>query len=517
MKAIIVFLIIVSSSIGNIIAQTTPEKASELMSLGESSLKQKEYIKARYSYKRAYDAFAAQGDYAKAVECGIQAAALYTRENYYKESFELFQNMEYLISTGETKLNKPLYNLQFAVTNERLQVYSKIKAADRAKSTLSKLEEIAALAKNDSLDRVMLYSEADYYYAFGLNAQGNASIQKLINKFKENKEYDKASEVYREIIEKAKEKNNTSLASLAYERYMLWTDSVKDLKAKDELDIQIKKYDDSLHIISEKDDALSSRMYIIVGLCILSAILAGGLIFLAIVLLRFIARNRTLKKGIQTANEHNELKSEFIRNISGQMEPTLNAISESADGITDKVPEQAAQIQGQVGALQKFCDNIQELSALENSLAESYETEDTDVNILCQRSIDTIRGYVKPEISVTVNAPSLKIKTNQEQVERILQHLLMNAALHTEKGYIILDFKRRGARIYQFIVTDSGSGIPQELRENLFKPFTEVRNLTDGDGLGLPICSLIATKMSGSLTLDEAYNKGSRFILELRS
>ncbi|NDV95436.1 sensor histidine kinase [Dysgonomonas sp. 521] len=517
MKAVIVFLIIISSSIGSVVAQTTQYSASELMSLGESSLKQKEYMTARYSYKRAYNAYAAQGDYTKAVECGIQAAALYTRENYYTEAFNLFQNMEYLISTGETKLNKPLYNLQFAVTNERLQVYSRMKAAERAKSTLSKLEEIAAQAKNDSLDRVKLYSEADYYYAFGMNAQGNASIQKLINKFKENKEYDKASEVYREIIEKAKEKNNTLLASLAYERYMLWTDSVKDLKAKDELDMQIKKYDDSLRTIGEKDDALSSRMYIIVGLCILSAILAGALVFLAIVLLRFMARNRTLKKGIQTANEHNELKSEFIRNISGQMEPTLNAISESAGGIMDEVPEHAAQIQGQVGALQKFCDNIQELSALENSLAESYETEDVDVNLLCQRSMDTIREYVKPEISITVNAPSLKIKTNQEQVERILQHLLMNAAQHTEKGYIILDFKRRGARIYQFVVTDSGSGVPQELRENLFRPFTEVRNLTDGDGLGLPICSLIATKMSGSLTLDETYNKGSRFVLELRS
>ncbi|MDR4011738.1 ATP-binding protein, partial [Bacteroides sp.] len=53
--------------------------------------------------------------------------------------------------------------------------------------------------------------------------------------------------------------------------------------------------------------------------------------------------------------------------------------------------------------------------------------------------------------------------------------------------------------------------------ENIFKPFTEVKDLTQGDGLGLPICSLIATKMNGSLTLDSSYNKGARFVLELHA
>jgi len=66
-------------------------------------------------------------------------------------------------------------------------------------------------------------------------------------------------------------------------------------------------------------------------------------------------------------------------------------------------------------------------------------------------------------------------------------------------------------------VTDTGTGIPAEQQENLFKPFTTVKDLTAGDGLGLPICSLIAAKMNGSLSLDESYAKGTRFIVELHS
>ena len=102
-------------------------------------------------------------------------------------------------------------------------------------------------------------------------------------------------------------------------------------------------------------------------------------------------------------------------------------------------------------------------------------------------------------------------------MERLLLHLLHNAAFYTTEGSIRLEFKKRGAHTYQFVVTDTGPGIPEEKREDLFKPFKRVDDLTQGDGLGLPICNLIATKLNGSLTLDNGYRKGCRFIVELHS
>jgi hypothetical protein len=96
--------------------------------------------------------------------------------------------------------------------------------------------------------------------------------------------------------------------------------------------------------------------------------------------------------------------------------------------------------------------------------------------------------------------------------------LLENAAEYTPAGGKIgLDFKKRGAHTHQFIISDTGCGIAEEQRENIFKPFTAVKDLTQGDGLGLPICALIATKMDGSLTLDSSYAKGTRFVLELHT
>ena len=100
----------------------------------------------------------------------------------------------------------------------------------------------------------------------------------------------------------------------------------------------------------------------------------------------------------------------------------------------------------------------------------------------------------------------------------MLTHLLINAAINTpENGRITLEFKKRGAKVFQFIVTDSGAGIPEEKADGLFRPFTEIHDLTDGDGLGLPICALKLAKMHGTINLDTDYKRGARFIIELRS
>ncbi|MDR1882019.1 MAG: HAMP domain-containing histidine kinase [Prevotella sp.] len=493
-------------------AQAPSTKADELMKSGESSLKNKEYTKARYLFKQAYTIFAAQENYAQAIECGLKASALYTRENYINESFDLVDNMSRLIATGEEKLQKPLYDLRFAVTNERLRIYMRIKTPAKAKSELDKLSEITELAKNDSLEKVKLYCEADYYYTFGLADRGDASIRKLIGQYQASGQYDKADEVYRDIIETAKQNNNVSMVHHIYEGFISWTDSIKALKVHDEIQAQEEKYNESLSTIREKEDALSAKRYIITGLGLLSAILAVALIFQAIVLLRFVASNRMLKKNIRITEEHTRLKNEFIRNISGQMDPVLKAIAVSVEESGIKAPEQILAL---IDVLRKFCEDVQEFSILENSLSEPYEMSETNIKDICLQCIDRIKPLVRPEVSVSVDTPELRIKTNPDQLERILSYLLRNASLHTESGYIVLDVKKRGAHVYEFIITDSGAGIAEEERENLFKPFTGITSLNQDTGLGLAICSLIAIKLHGNLSLDSTYKRGCRFILKL--
>lgn len=501
MKKIIVTLFLIAFCFYTEASAQT--RAEELMEQAQENLAKKEYIKARYSFLQAYNAFSSQEKYDKAVVCGIQASALYHRENYYKEAFELLRGAEQLVKAGEVKLSKTFPELLFPIGKERLQMYINLKNPARAKEQLEILETTARAARNDSINSDLLYTQANYYYTFGMNTQGDACFGKLIEQYKQQKNYEKVNECYTTLISIARKANNAGLVARTYDKFIIWTDSVEALTAQDELNVLKRKFDESQQVIQEKDDSLSAKQYIIIGLCVLAAILAGALIVGGILLMRFILLTRKQKNTIKIANEHNELKSQFIRNISNQMEPTLDTLDATQPGVK---------------ALRAFTGHIQELSDLENTLLEPYEMREINVNSFCEKIMEKVKGDMKAEVSATVNAPKLSVKMNPEQLEHILLHLLKNAAEYTPPGGSIwLDFKKRGAHTHQFIVSDTGCGILEEARENLFRPFTEVKVLTQGDGLGLPICALIATKMNGSLTLDNGYTKGTRFILELHS
>lgn len=479
------------------------ERGNDFEKQARASLSQKDYIRARYLFLQAYNAFAANEQYAQATECGVQAAALYHRENYYNEAFDLLYSVERTIIGGEQKTGKEMPALRYPVTRERLRMYIKLRKTASAKEQLSKLEGWAKAAKVDSLSTNLLYTQANYYYTFGMNAQGDQAFKHLVEQYAQQADYDKAEACYQELIGMSRRSGNTSMMARAYSNYMAWHDSIANIKAQQAYNALKAQYDSSLQTIGEKDDALAARRYTIVGLCILAAILAGALVLGGIVLLRFIALNRKQQKSIRTLNEHLTLKTQFISHISAQMQPTLDTLDANLPAVQ---------------ALQAFTAHIEELSALEDTLGEPYELEETNVATFCERVADEVRSQVQEGVTLTVNAPKLNVRINAEHVSKVLRHLLLNAAKHTPaEGKIWLDFKKRGAHTHQFVVTDTGCGIAEDSRANLFKPFNAVRDLTQGDGLGLPICSLEATKMNGSLTLDPSYNKGARFILELHA
>ena len=302
---------------------------NQFMTQAQSSLEKKDYTKARYLFLQAYKSLSQKGDYKQAIDAGTQAAYLYYRENYYQEAFDLCRQMNQFILTEEQKLQKSLYEQRFQVTKERLEMYIKLKNAAQAQVQLNTLDNLASQAGDEKLSNNLLYTQAGYYYTFGQNEQGDAAFQKLINQYKEKKEYEKVNDCYRNLISIARKANNAPLMERTYDKYIVWTDSVKALTAEDKLGALQQKYEQT---IQEKDDKLSVKQYMIVGLITFVVILIAALLFLGFLLLRFIVLNKKLKKIIQTTNEHSEQQAQFIQNISVQMEPTLNKLSASEAG-----------------------------------------------------------------------------------------------------------------------------------------------------------------------------------------
>ena len=381
-------------------------------------------------------------------------------------------------------------------------MYIRMRRSANALDQINAMETLANATGDESVKNDLLYNKAIYYYTFGQNAQGNAVFKEMADKLTASKEYDKVDQVYQTLIANGRKAGNANLVAQSYSSYLAWKDSANALKHADEIGALKKQIADNEAAISEKDSSLTSRQLIIIGLCILAAALAAALAVGAVVLLRFIALTRKQKKTIRQANENNALKAKFISNISAQLDPTLQKLDSRA-------PE--------VKALLDFSKHIQTLSELENTDGE-VELEDTQVQQFCESLADKVRDKVKSGVTLTVNAPSMSAKINQEYVSHILLHLLSNAAEYTpEGGKIWLDYKKRGAHVHQFLVSDTGQGIPEEKREEIFKPFREIRDLTTGDGLGLPICKQMAINMNGDLDIDPEFTKGTRFVLNLHT
>ena len=496
----IVFSIVISCHVSTVKAQGN---ANALMKQGQDFLANKEYVRARSCFLHAFNSFVASGQSEKATFCGTRAALLYYRENYYKEAFDILRAADQCIVQGEQKSHSQRPDLRYATTKERLQMYTRMRKASSATEQITRLDAYASAAANDSLNKDLLYTKASHYYTFGMTAKGDEAIDLLIKEYREAKQYDKVIDTYRTLIGIARKSGNAAMTSRTYEQYIIWKDSVKVLKALDEINALKKECSEKQTAIDDRDSSLRSRQYVIVGLCILAAILAGALIFGAIVLVRFILLTRKQKKAIDVAREHNEQKSRFIRNISAQISPTLGKLDSSLPPVK---------------ALNGFMAHIEEMSELEDSIAEPCEMEERNIAFFCDSVAKKMEGKMADGVNFVVNAPKLSMKLNADMLERILLHLLGNAAYFTPAGgKITFEYKKRGAHTHQFVVSDTGVGIPEDKRSDLFKPFASVHDLTEGDGLGLPICSLMATRMNGTLSLDDSYTKGARFVLELHA
>ena len=483
------------------VASAQEVQKSALQQRAEADNEKGDIASARFHFIRAFEDYAGKGQIRQGVECGTKATALYYKENYYKEAFDLLQRIEQAIQSKEQDGSKKAA-LKYLTVKERLEMYIRMRRSANALDQINAMETLANATGDESVKNDLLYNKAIYYYTFGQNAQGNAVFKEMADKLTASKEYDKVDQVYQTLIANGRKAGNANLVAQSYSSYLAWKDSANALKHADEIGALKKQIADNEAAISEKDSSLTSRQLIIIGLCILAAALAAALAVGAVVLLRFIALTRKQKKTIRQANENNALKAKFISNISAQLDPTLQKLDSRA-------PE--------VKALLDFSKHIQTLSELENTDGE-VELEDTQVQQFCESLADKVRDKVKSGVTLTVNAPSMSAKINQEYVSHILLHLLSNAAEYTpEGGKIWLDYKTRGAHVHQFLVSDTGQGIPEEKREEIFKPFREIRDLTTGDGLGLPICKQMAINMNGDLDIDPEFTKGTRFVLNLHT
>lgn len=240
------------------------------------------------------------------------------------------------------------------------------------------------------------------------------------------------------------------------------------------------------------------------------------------------ARNEELVKATRLVEEADKQKTAFIQNVSHQIRTPLNILmgfaqiirqninthetlpEEEKKSITDMMNHNAEHLRRM--AFMLFDSSEVGLSEEANA----YKEDKVACNEIAQISIsDSTRYFPDLNIRFETNVPDdLCILTSRLYLQRTLREILYNAAKYSDGQHVSIKVMREDQTI-RFIIEDTGKGIAEADRENLFKFFTKVDDLSEGLGLGLPLAKRHAEMMKGDLILDSDYHEGCRFILEL--
>jgi len=245
-----------------------------------------------------------------------------------------------------------------------------------------------------------------------------------------------------------------------------------------------------------------------------------------------LIRNLEIQKKAEELTLTTRYKSEFMANMSHELRTPLNSIlllsrllaENNSKNLSEEQTEYARVIQNSGQGLLQLIDEILDLSRIESGKLQ-LEHSIVPVNDL----LNDMRMLFAPiakdkgldlQIVLDERTPA-KLETDKMRLEQILKNLLSNAFKFTQRGSVTLQVRPDATRphVLEFIVRDTGIGIPEDKHQLIFEAFQQADGSTrrkyGGTGLGLSISRELSRLLGGEIALHSKPDEGSEFIVSV--
>lgn len=248
-----------------------------------------------------------------------------------------------------------------------------------------------------------------------------------------------------------------------------------------------------------------------------------------VAIVRNIAERKRMEESLIEAKEEaeraNRAKSEFLSSMSHELRTPLNAVLGFAQLLEegDLDAQQRENVQDILRAGHLLLDLINEV--LDLSRIEAGRLELSIDRVSLQEVIGSTLALIQPQAErrgITIehdSAEALWVHADYTRTKQVLLNLLSNAVKYNrEAGRIGVSCEETGSGMVRVCVSDTGYGIAEAKRSQLFEAFNRLgadASGVEGTGIGLVITRQLLEMMGGSIEVESREGEGSRFCFEL--